>query len=425
MVSLVIRLISIITWGKAAGRPAVYRSRRPGCPGFAGRFRVGHNDWIPALPTRVYCPRLTMAGSATVAQTHPRRTGLPMTNRPLRHRKTCGWILVAALSTAMAAGAGPASAEPPAQSLRAKAETVMAQIDRLDARRADALAQERQSRETLLAARAELSTTRARIANAEQGLAKAREALAQIVVSSYKKGAPDATSYLLASGSFHDLILRVDVIDRANRSGADLIRVIRHAQHQLDAERARQASVVERAQTALSEARAARRDAESILADRRATLGQLNTQIASLIHHEQHRRQELAKDNGGGGAGSGGSSGGGGGAGGASFSGQATWYSMPGAVTASGEIYDPEKLTCASPWLPFGTLVRVTLLSTGRSVVVRVNDRGPFGGGVLDLSVRAARDIGLLAAGRGQVHAQVVGFASAPARPLHRSALAA
>jgi peptidoglycan lytic transglycosylase len=57
----------------------------------------------------------------------------------------------------------------------------------------------------------------------------------------------------------------------------------------------------------------------------------------------------------------------------------------------------------------------VTLLSTGRSVVVRVNDRGPFGGGILDLSVRGAREIGLLAAGRGQVTAQVVGQASSPA----------
>ena len=48
-------------------------------------------------------------------------------------------------------------------------------------------------------------------------------------------------------------------------------------------------------------------------------------------------------------------------------------------------------------------------------MVVRVNDRGPFGGGILDLSVRGAREIGLLAAGRGQVTAQVVGQASSPA----------
>ena len=53
------------------------------------------------------------------------------------------------------------------------------------------------------------------------------------------------------------------------------------------------------------------------------------------------------------------------------------------------------KLTCASPWLAFNTMLRVTDLATGRSVVVRVNDRGPFGRGVLDLSTHAAQTIGL------------------------------
>ena len=58
--------------------------------------------------------------------------------------------------------------------------------------------------------------------------------------------------------------------------------------------------------------------------------------------------------------------------------------------TASGEIFDPCKLTAASPWLAFGTMVQVTSTVTHRSVTVRVNDRGPFGRGVLDLSQHAA-----------------------------------
>ena len=53
------------------------------------------------------------------------------------------------------------------------------------------------------------------------------------------------------------------------------------------------------------------------------------------------------------------------------------------------------KLTCANPWLPFGTLLRVTNLATGLSVQVRVNDRGPFGGGVIDLSLHAAQIVPL------------------------------
>ena len=62
----------------------------------------------------------------------------------------------------------------------------------------------------------------------------------------------------------------------------------------------------------------------------------------------------------------------------------------PGSRTADGEIFDPNALTSASPWLPFNTELRVTNLATGLSVQVRVNDRGPFGRGVLDLS-RARR----------------------------------
>ena len=343
-----------------------------------------------------------------------------MNHLPLRHRKTRGWIAIVALAAALAAAPG-AEADPSTSALRDQAATVMAQIDRLDALRADATLREQSARTRLLAARVDLAGTKVQIADAELGLRSARDALAQLVVSSYKNGNPDATSYLLGSGSFRDLILRVDVMDRASRSAGDLIDRIRQAQAELEAERAHQADAVARADQAVADAHAARAEAGRLLAERRSTLAHLNARISGLIAREQQRRAHLAEQNGGGsaiGGGGGGTGGGGGGGGGGStstFSGEATWYNMPGATTASGEIYDPEKLTCASPWLPFNTLVTVTLLSTGRSVVVRVNDRGPFGGGILDLSVRGAREIGLLAAGRGQVTAQVVGQASSPA----------
>lgn len=342
-----------------------------------------------------------------------------MNHLPLRHRKTRGWIAIVALAAALAAAPG-AEADPSTSALRDRAATVMAQIDRLDALRADATLREQSARTRLLAARVDLAGTKVQIADAELGLRSARDALAQLVVSSYKNGNPDATSYLLGSGSFRDLILRVDVMDRASRSAGDLIDRIRQAQAELEAERAHQADAVARADQAVADAHAARAEAGRLLAERRSTLAHLNARISGLIAREQQRRAHLAEQNGGGSAigGGGGTGGGGGGGGGGStstFSGEATWYNMPGATTASGEIYDPEKLTCASPWLPFNTLVKVTLLSTGRSVVVRVNDRGPFGGGILDLSVRGAREIGLLAAGRGQVTAQVVGQASSPA----------
>jgi rare lipoprotein A len=75
-------------------------------------------------------------------------------------------------------------------------------------------------------------------------------------------------------------------------------------------------------------------------------------------------------------------------------SGVASVYS--GGGTASGERMNPAALTAAHPSLPFGTTVRVTNRSTGRSVVVRINDRGPFvKGRVIDLSPAAARAIGV------------------------------
>jgi rare lipoprotein A len=94
--------------------------------------------------------------------------------------------------------------------------------------------------------------------------------------------------------------------------------------------------------------------------------------------------------------------------------GQASFYgNQPGEggpLTANGERYNPGGYTAAHRTLPFGTRVRVTSPATGRSVVVRINDRGPFvGGRVIDLSVGAARAIGLTNSGVGTVRMEVVG----------------
>jgi len=86
--------------------------------------------------------------------------------------------------------------------------------------------------------------------------------------------------------------------------------------------------------------------------------------------------------------------------------GQASWYGsqFAGRPTASGERFDPAELTAAHRTLPFGSLVRVTHAGSGRSVVVRINDRGPFHGNrVIDLSRAAAEKIGIRGAGSGQV----------------------
>jgi len=89
----------------------------------------------------------------------------------------------------------------------------------------------------------------------------------------------------------------------------------------------------------------------------------------------------------------------------------ASWYGpgYHGQSTSSGERYDQDQLTAAHPYWAFGTLAKVTLLSTGRSVVVRINDRFPaHKGRAIDLSRAAARAIGLIGPGTGQVRIEVV-----------------
>lgn len=83
--------------------------------------------------------------------------------------------------------------------------------------------------------------------------------------------------------------------------------------------------------------------------------------------------------------------------------GRASWYALT-SKTASGERMNPAAMTAAHRTLPFGTKVRVTNNRNGRSVVVRINDRGPFvRGRVIDVSKAAARSLGFVGAGHTAV----------------------
>jgi rare lipoprotein A len=97
-----------------------------------------------------------------------------------------------------------------------------------------------------------------------------------------------------------------------------------------------------------------------------------------------------------------------------SVRGMASWYGpgFHGNRSASGEIFNQNALTAAHRNLPFGTQVRVTNLNNGQSVIVRINDRGPYSGGrVIDLSAAAARAVGLIQAGVAPVSLDVLGVA--------------
>ena len=92
--------------------------------------------------------------------------------------------------------------------------------------------------------------------------------------------------------------------------------------------------------------------------------------------------------------------------------GRASWYGpgFHGRTTANGERFNQNAMTAAHRSLPFGTRVKVTNLNNGRSVIVRINDRGPFAKGrVIDLSKAAAGVIGMLNSGTAPVRLQVLG----------------
>jgi rare lipoprotein A len=89
----------------------------------------------------------------------------------------------------------------------------------------------------------------------------------------------------------------------------------------------------------------------------------------------------------------------------------ASWYGpgFDGNLTANGEIYDMNGISAAHKTLPFGTVVRVVDLETGRSIVVRINDRGPFvEGRIIDLSKGAAEKLGMIERGIISVGLRIV-----------------
>jgi len=91
----------------------------------------------------------------------------------------------------------------------------------------------------------------------------------------------------------------------------------------------------------------------------------------------------------------------------------ASWYgpNFHGKYTSNGEIYNMYAFTAAHKTLPMNTIVRVTNLNNGKSVIVRVNDRGPFvKGRIIDLSYSAGKKIGLNRTGTAPVKLEVIGF---------------
>ncbi len=106
--------------------------------------------------------------------------------------------------------------------------------------------------------------------------------------------------------------------------------------------------------------------------------------------------------------------------------GLASWYGgkFHGRTTASGEVYDMNRISAAHKQLPFGTIVEVSNRDNGRKLQVPINDRGPFvKGRIIDLSLGAARELGMFGSGLARVSLTVVRPPSGPRRlPISRAA---
>jgi rare lipoprotein A len=99
--------------------------------------------------------------------------------------------------------------------------------------------------------------------------------------------------------------------------------------------------------------------------------------------------------------------------------GLASWYGgkFQGRLTANGEVFDTNQLTAAHKTLPFGTIVEVTHIASGRTVQVRINDRGPFvAGRIIDLSRAAAEALGMTGEGVAAVRLRIVSLPPEPER---------
>jgi rare lipoprotein A (peptidoglycan hydrolase) len=310
--------------------------------------------------------------------------------------------MMVAITAAAAGAAATGVAAASVSSQRSEAAAVLHRIEVLNWRRSHLETVERNAQTRERGLLTSVREIKAAMATQAEALRSDQAALASVIVGDYKSGSSDNAAYVLASGSFADLVQRVDEVNRLNSSSADLLRQIHGAQTNLARQRQALVARLSAAAQQVARVRSASRGLDRAIAARQAVLAGLNARIRSEIGAEQARRNRLA------GVTSGPTPPPGAGGGRGGFTGEASWYGpgFAGHRTADGEIFDPNKLTAASPWLPFNTMLRVTDLATGRSVVVRINDRGPFGRGVLDLSAHAAQIVGL--SGWAEVQATIL-----------------
>jgi cell wall-associated NlpC family hydrolase len=214
---------------------------------------------------------------------------------PQRHRRRLGpvvaaVVLVAALS--ILAGAGTAGADQIKQK-QAEAALAESQLNDLYAREDRAVEAYDRAHAKLAAVNRAIRANTVQLRAARKNLAQARAQLAQLVVSAYKGGDPDAAMYVLAAQSFTDLVDRVDVLNRTSHDESAILHRVTVAEREVATRQALLRKQRVQARELVKKADAAKREAAALISSQQAKISQLHAQINQLIGE---RKARLARE---------------------------------------------------------------------------------------------------------------------------------
>jgi cell wall-associated NlpC family hydrolase len=214
---------------------------------------------------------------------------------PQRHRRRLGPVVAAVVLMAVLAtlaGAGTAGADQ-ISAKKAEARQAETQLNDLYAREDRAVEAYDRAHAKLDAVKHALRTNRIQLLAAKRNLAQARAQLAQLVVSAYKGGDPDAAMYVLAAQSFTDLVDRVDVLNRTSHDESAILHRVTVAEREVATRQALLRKQRVQARRLVKQAAAAKREAAALISSQQAKISQLHAQINQLIGE---RKARLARE---------------------------------------------------------------------------------------------------------------------------------
>jgi len=301
----------------------------------------------------------------------------------------------------------------PLQDLQQQANAARARMQQTEQTLETALAAYNRASEELQKTEAEIAGAQAEITRLQEDIAHNQTLLAQQAEFMYRSRRNGYLEILFSAKTVAEFTQSLELIGFLAANDMQTIENLRRQTRQLDQSLDTLAGLrIQQEKTEIAR-RADVNSARQLIEEQEQYLASLNVQVQELLERQQllARQQQATRSAAASGSNwQSGSSGVTGSDGfvstGVVFTGIASWYQV-GTTTANGERFNPDALTAAHPSLPFNTLVRVTY--RGRSVVVRINDRGPFTQGrIIDLSRGAAEVIGLRSAGIGTVTVEVV-----------------